>query len=215
MPFHTVKQGESLSKIADEYGFSDFHSIWDHPDNAELKQKRQNPNVLYPGDDVFIPEKELKEVSGATEQRHRFQCRVPKEILRIALEDSNGNPIANAPYELLIEEEIHRGTTDDKGRLEQRIPMDSQKGQLRLENGLTWDLLIGHLNPLGADTSDQGISGAQGRLLNLGYEVGKVDGIFGAKTEAALKQFQADGSLPVTGRLDEATRTKLIETHGC
>jgi nucleoid-associated protein YgaU len=53
---HTVVQGEYLSKIARSYGFSDYRTIWEHPKNAALKQARQNPNVLFPGDRLFIPD---------------------------------------------------------------------------------------------------------------------------------------------------------------
>ena len=70
---HIVKQGESVAGIAKKYGFSNWLTIYNHADNAELKQKRPNPNVLYPGDKVVIPEKTVKEESGATEQRHRFR----------------------------------------------------------------------------------------------------------------------------------------------
>jgi len=38
---------------------------------------------------------------------------------------------------------------------------------------------------------------------------GKIDGIWGAQTEAGLRQFQSDNRLDVTGRLDEPTAKKL------
>ena len=34
---HIVVQGEYLSKIARAYGFTDFHKIWDAPENKDLK----------------------------------------------------------------------------------------------------------------------------------------------------------------------------------
>jgi N-acetylmuramoyl-L-alanine amidase len=55
MPYYTVKQGEHLSRLAKQFGFSDYSTIWDHPENAELKRKRNNPNVLYPGDTCSFP----------------------------------------------------------------------------------------------------------------------------------------------------------------
>jgi len=54
---HTVVQGEHLSSIAKKYGFSSYKTIWDHGQNADLKKKRQNPNVIFPGDRLFIPDK--------------------------------------------------------------------------------------------------------------------------------------------------------------
>lgn len=33
---HVVLQGEHLSKISAKYGFLDYRTIWDHPQNADL-----------------------------------------------------------------------------------------------------------------------------------------------------------------------------------
>ena len=53
------------------------------------------------------------------------------------------------------------------------------------------------------------IQGAQERLLTLGYQPGAADGVMGAKAIAALKKFQSDHSLPVTGQLDRKTLDAL------
>jgi len=45
---------------------------------------------------------------------------------------------------------------------------------------------------------------AQTLLTRRGYYLGAVDGIEGARTRAAVRRFQADANLPVTGRLDPA-----------
>ncbi|WP_161946326.1 peptidoglycan-binding domain-containing protein [Desulfonatronum thiosulfatophilum] len=50
------------------------------------------------------------------------------------------------------------------------------------------------------------------RLLYLGYhEVGIADGIMGAKTREALRNFQQDRGIPVTGKIDPATREELMK----
>lgn len=51
----------------------------------------------------------------------------------------------------------------------------------------------------------------QERLLALGYDLGKwgADGDFGSATESAVKEFQANNGLPVTGIVDLAVRAKL------
>jgi hypothetical protein len=53
--------------------------------------------------------------------------------------------------------------------------------------------------------SQNTIQGAQQRLQALGYQPGSADGIIGAKTVLALKKFQADHKLPITGALDART----------
>jgi peptidoglycan hydrolase-like protein with peptidoglycan-binding domain len=47
------------------------------------------------------------------------------------------------------------------------------------------------------------------RLEELGYDPGPIDGIIGEKTAHAIKQFQHDNDLLVTGKLDEKTIEKL------
>jgi peptidoglycan hydrolase-like protein with peptidoglycan-binding domain len=60
------------------------------------------------------------------------------------------------------------------------------------------------------DTSDTTI--VQQRLNVLGYDVGQPDGSFGPTTTAAVKQFQTDHKLPVTGVVDAATWAALLAT---
>lgn len=49
----------------------------------------------------------------------------------------------------------------------------------------------------------------QERLQQLGYYQGKLDGIFGEKTQQAVKQFQSAGKMNVTGQVGPATWDKL------
>jgi hypothetical protein len=49
----------------------------------------------------------------------------------------------------------------------------------------------------------------QNLLNNAGFNCGTVDGIFGSKTEAAVKQLQAANHLPESGIVDEATQKAL------
>jgi curli biogenesis system outer membrane secretion channel CsgG len=51
----------------------------------------------------------------------------------------------------------------------------------------------------------------QGILKNLGYYSGVVDGSIGPKSQEAIRQFQQDYDLEVTGALDPPTRKKLLE----
>lgn len=50
---------------------------------------------------------------------------------------------------------------------------------------------------------------AQKRLADLGYNPGAIDGIWGKKTEKAVKEFQRDNDLLVTGELDRDTKDSL------
>lgn len=51
----------------------------------------------------------------------------------------------------------------------------------------------------------------QNRLKNLGYDPGPIDGIFGPKTEAAVKKFQQDNGLVVDGIVGPKTYAALYQ----
>ena len=58
-------------------------------------------------------------------------------------------------------------------------------------------------------TSDDVVRKAQEALDRAGYQVGVADGRLGTRTVAAIKRFQADRYLPVTGQLDQTTIAAL------
>ena len=47
-------------------------------------------------------------------------------------------------------------------------------------------------------------------LNNLGYDAGPADGIMGSKTREAIKLYQQDHDLPVTGQLNSNSKKILI-----
>lgn len=215
MTIHTVQQGECLSSIAKKYGFADWHTLYDHPQNADFKRKRPNPNLIYPRDKLFIPPKGDKQANGQTEQRHTFKLRAKKTFLRVALYEA-GEPLSKKSYKLWVEDKMYEDTTTDDGFVEQEIPASAEQGQLsvwREDDGsgtpYTWKLQIGHLDPV------EHITGVQARLNNLGFPCGAVDGICGPKTEAAVKVFQEEYKLTVDGIPGPQTQAKLQEVHGC
>lgn len=216
---HIVEQGEYLSSIAKQYRFANYRTIYDHPQNAEFKRKRPNPNVIFPGDELFIPDKEERYESRSTEQRHRFRLKRPKLLLRIIVKDDEGRPFANAAYTLRVEDQIYKGTTNGKGLVQQEIPIGAVSGDLTLERSrLTWPLQIGHLDPVDEVIVNKAIiTGMQARLNNLGFICGPVDGILGPKTNAAIKAFQKDvlKRADPDGEPDKATRDRLLSEHGC
>ena len=57
--------------------------------------------------------------------------------------------------------------------------------------------------------SDATVEAVQRALNERGFDAGAIDGAMGSRTAAALRRFQRSVGLPVTGRIDEATRTAL------
>ena len=212
---HIVVQGEHLSQIAAKYGFTDYRTIWDHGQNAALKAKRKNPNVLHPGDDLFVPDREPKEEPRPTDQRHRFQVKLPELKLRLVVEDQYERPIANAPCELTIDGQIFKHTTDGKGKIEQDIPPGATGGRLVITtpetalDKLVVAIRIGHLDPV------EEVTGQQGRLTNLGYFPAPTDGKDSPLFRLAVEEFQCDHALAVDGICGALTQAKLKSVHGC
>jgi N-acetylmuramoyl-L-alanine amidase len=210
---HVVRSGECLSAIAARYGFRDYRTVYHHPGNKALRKKRPNPNILHPGDEIFIPDREDAAQKCQTGRVHRFKVHLPRKILRLRVLDREGKPIANAPYDFEIGGELREGkTTDGDGCLVETVPVDATSAQVHFADR-TLALSFGAINPL-SDTPDKGVSGAQSRLRNLGYPVGAVDGIAGPRTRSAIGLFQLDQGLPMTCELDDATRAKLEKAHG-
>lgn len=202
MPEYKVKQGDCLSSIAAQYGMS-WDKIWNHPKNAKLKQQRQDPNVLYTGDVVFVPDKEDKEESGATEQKHRFKAKgaMAKIKIRLTIDDE---PRANTPYKLEIDGQTKEGATDGDGYLEEKIPAKAKSGRLIVGEGNTEDIYEFQLGTIDPIDTDEGI---KCRLFNLGYAI-KED------LSIAIREFQQKEGLNITGIADEITRNRLKEKFG-
>lgn len=214
---HTVKQGEHLPAIAEQYGFTDFKKIWEDPANADLKSRRKNPNILFPGDQLTIPDKEIQEVNRSTGSRHRFQATLPVLKLRVVLEDIFEKPIANAKCRLRVGTEEMELETDGNGKFERTIPASADSAQLVLEESenseLVIPLMIGHLDPI-----DE-VSGQCARLNNLGYNAGPLPGNTESankmQLQSAIEEFQCDHGLAVDGVCGPNTQAKLQQIHGC
>lgn len=206
---HQVSAGEHMTGIAEQYGFKDFRTIWDHPDNEKLKEQRVDPHVLHPGDTVVIPDKTQRKESRPTDKIHRFRVTSKPLKLRIALKDFHNQPIAGAACELTVNGKTLRLTSDASGMIEAPVPKTATEGLLKVPDlDIEFPVKIGHLDPLVEE------SGWQGRLINLGYYAGEVGDNDQEQLRHAIEEFQCDHALQVTGELDGATQAKLRQEHG-
>ena len=204
MPRQKVGIGETTASLAKKNGFF-WRTIWEHPENADLRARRKDPNVLFETDIIFIPVKEMKLVSRGTEAEHVFRRKGEPTKLRMQILKL-GKPRANEDYIFDADGKQTNGKTDGDGMLEHFIPGDAKNGKLIFKGGKeVHHLRLGNLDPI-----DQ-ISGVQQRLNNLDYDCGGEMGKMGEKTRAALKKFQTENKLEETGEPDAATKSKLQE----
>ena len=205
---HIVRQGECISSIAFDHGLSPA-TIWDFPDNVDLKRKRKDPNVLIEGDVVMIPDKEQRIESRPTDARHRFRRKGVPEYLRVKLLDEHDEPRKDLRYVLNVDGVSMTGTTDAEGMIEHAIPPNARDGLLVVEPGAGEERIrldLGHLNPI-----DE-VSGIWMRLSNLGFDCGPEGD--SPRLQEALREFQRQYKLTETGEIDEATSLKLKALYG-
>ena len=95
------------------------------------------------------------------------------------------------------------------------VPLDARTAPLQAQQ-LKRDLDVGRLNPLLVTTTDQGASGAKGRLRNIGFAVVDVDVDEPSQFDLAeaLRRFQSEQQLATSGLLDAAPRDRLQQVHG-
>jgi N-acetylmuramoyl-L-alanine amidase len=210
---YIVQEGDWLSSIAKQFGIGEWKKIYDHPKNRSFKKKYPDPNVLNPGEELWLPEPDWLEIEPKRIKTDVYKFVVSglsMEIIKIVFKDENGNPLANQHYKLRIGGYEKEGITNDDGLLKEEIePKYFEYGTYSIHiNGQHLKCRTGHL-----DTHDKP-KGIQTRLANLGFEVGVIDGKIGPKTRAAVKAFQNDFGLKTDGIAGSKTQTKLKEIYG-
>lgn len=214
---HIVKQGENLGKIAKQYKIADWKDIYLHPSNADFRKKRPNPNIICPGDMIFIPESKSQKVTVRTGSSHRFVvCRAYQELkLKLVDDDLKPLPDIKACYDVGQGEQIT--ATDQQGLITIQVADPDLKSlNLKLYAGddpevpsHTYDVKLSYLDA--ADT----LAGLQGRLNALGFDCGVVDGIYGKQTKAGISGYQRHKGMVVDGQASAAVYAAVAKDYGC
>jgi N-acetylmuramoyl-L-alanine amidase len=212
---YVVKQGDYLAKIARAHGYTDYNALWNAPENQGLRAKRKSPNVLFPGDEVVIPDAAEKCDDGSTGQRHRYVLKESSLKLRLDVEDAFRSPVRESDCQLDVSgvaEKKHR--TDGDGRLELVIPKNTERARLVFREadtafeGVVLDVSVGGLDPI-----DE-IEGQAQRLVNLGYLQALVLDPEDPAFLSAVQEFQCDHGVGVDGRCGPVTQARLERVHG-
>jgi len=216
----TVKPGDHISSLAEQAGFTKFETIWDHPENADLKSLRKNPNILNPGDSVFIPDKEEKVLPRPTDARHKFKKPAEPLKVRIVLNRMYNDPYANTPCTLFLGLDKTDLTSDGNAQIEKAIKRTTVDGDVKVKDTIKAGdtpvpierdvaFKIGFLDPVTE------ILGQVARLTNLGYYRGPDSPLDQDEFQSAVEEFQCDNKLVVDGKCGPATQAKLVSVHGC
>jgi N-acetylmuramoyl-L-alanine amidase len=204
---YRVRAGDRLFSIAEKFGM-DWKRIWEDGANADLRRRRGNPNILYAGDQLTIPDVEKGGEQGALEQPHKFRIK-GKVLIRVVVYDQMHRPLSGVPYHFNVGgEDQPEKTTGSDGAAEVKVAKSVNEVELHLPWG-SFPVMVGHLDP--ANT----IRGAQQRLSGLGFNPGPHDGEMGPRTRRAIAAFQqAEAAvLQVNGSLDRETIKRLRALH--
>ncbi|MFY8326655.1 PGRP and LysM peptidoglycan-binding domain-containing protein [Pseudoalteromonas sp. ZZD1] len=213
---HTVAQGETLLRIARQYGYQTSKALYNHPSNAEFRALRPDPNLIYPGDKLTIPPKKEKFMPLRTNSLNSFVVQNEQEYFRLKVAYDDGDDITGKRVVLNIGDQTIDTVLESDGLIEIKLEhSDALTGSvdLYLKDGeatpsKSFTVQVGNLDPI--DT----LSGVQGRCNMLGFNCGKVDGINGAKTKAGVKEFQQAQQLQVDGIAGPVTKSRLVYVYG-
>jgi hypothetical protein len=184
-----ARQGDCIYSIAARTGHH-WRTLWEHPQNESLRTAGRDPGILLPGDRVFVPPLEVKSVLLASGKRHRVVVDGQTVMLRIRLDDADGEPLANTPYRLEVAGQQLPVRTDDDGCFEVAVPSAAAQASLvDVATGETFVLQLGHMDP-------RGTPGAiRKRLANLGYDPNAPEGELDEHVRALLAEFVEDAQL--------------------
>ncbi|MFO0653353.1 MAG: peptidoglycan-binding protein [Polyangiales bacterium] len=206
---YIVRQGDYVAKIAAQLGCSE-DEIWSHEKNKELRESGRTKGVLAPGDVLYVPDVAVKRPAVAIQSGNPFGGNVPRVSVRLIFAE-RGEPRSKKKYRVWCSGEKREGTTDDGGALSVDVPVTAAMIRVEFEDPFaSYPVWIGHVDP----STEQ--SGVVVRLRQLGYLPGggALPDDDDASTTDAVKAFQRDRRLDVTGELDEATRSEIEKAFG-
>lgn len=114
---YQFKLGDCIFCVIKEHGLL-AATVWEHSNNASVRQKRKELKLLLPDDVVFIPDIRPKEVQEPTNQVHKFQMKGEKHRhwIEIELIGEDDKPIPNEKYKIILPDgSVKEGQLDRDG----------------------------------------------------------------------------------------------------
>lgn len=195
---YEVGQGECIHSIAFDHGLF-WETLWNHPDNSDVKSARKSPSLLMVGDKLTVPPLTIKKENRPNEARHKFKRKgVPAKLVLILMRspeddrhaegtDPSANPDGNsqdpdpvepkpqepwkdAAWTCTIDGLLSTGTTGTDGKIELTISPGARQGKLVIDTDKPTQRVI-MLNLGGLEPPDS-VTGVMQRLRNLGFQPG-------------------------------------------
>jgi hypothetical protein len=219
---YVVRSGEYLTAIAHRHGTT-VDAIWALPENADLKKRRPNPEILAPFDIVNLPDVKPKWHPISVGSANSFTATIPAVTVKVVLKAQDGSPLANKSVTtdpVLGKDPL---TTDGNGVLTLQVPVKIRQVEaLVVDSRLRFHLRVGNLDPHDTD------SGLLSRLRQLGH-LGDESSHAGTRSWLApvtaevqqhaiargVSTFQAKNGKDVTGVPDDDVRSAVRDEHGC
>lgn len=114
--------------IARERGFRNWRTVWRFVGNQKLREERENPNVLWDGDEVVVPSRveRVAEVAGG-QAEYVVQAR-RERVVNLRLLDADLVPFAGVRYQANVGEPAeNRGVVPDSGWVTLDVPAGTNK----------------------------------------------------------------------------------------
>src|SRR5437879_5438783 len=128
--FVTAKKGDDVISIAAAAGFANWKTVYDAPENGDLRKQRPDPHTLMEGDKVFVPD--LTPLTVTLKAGHTYLIKTKQlwATVDLIMNDPSGNPYAGKKWTLKVAGKDYSGTTDDKGKITQKVPPEATQGEL-------------------------------------------------------------------------------------
>lgn len=185
-----------------------------HRDDVRSASNRRVEIMFFEDTDVPAFASEVPPGRSLYENERRFQRRyvdVEGDVIPFALKVlADGEPLADADYELIIEGQTIQGNTGGGAMVETNVPRNARVAQLKLQGGA----IVFNLRLTEGLSDAEELRGVQRRLQNLAYYSGPLHGEQDELTTRALRAFQHDRGLNVTGEPDGATKAELQSMFG-
>lgn len=209
---YVVRQGDYLARLAYVHGF-DANEVWNHAQNAELREMGRTPELLNPGDILYLPVKPKEGLSFSAGGPNRYQAKVPTVKVSMTFKDAEG-VLSDEPYEVHglgtdgSSGQPETRKTDGNGNVELELPVTTREVTIVFPNqNVAYEVRVGDMDPVSE------MSGVHKRLQNLGFADRDPHGAIG-DTEGAIRAFQKANELSPTGALDDETTQLLRDQHG-